>query len=85
MIEAVPDAVGQDFGLMIDANYGFDSIDATRLVQRVEYLNLGWFEEPVPPEDLKGYLAVKALTTIPMDGGEIHSFWLPRSTKIWCH
>ncbi|MFB0993142.1 MAG: mandelate racemase/muconate lactonizing enzyme family protein [Rhodospirillales bacterium] len=70
LIEAVRNAVGHDFGLMLDANHGYDSIDAIRLAQKVEHLNLGWFEEPVPPEDLEGYLAVKASTSIPMAGGE---------------
>ena len=38
--------------------------------KKVEHLNIGWFEEPVPPEDLAGYRAVKAATSIPMAGGE---------------
>ena len=70
LIEAVRNAVGSDFGLMLDANHGYDSIDAIRLAQRVEHLNLIWFEEPVPPENLEGYLAGKASTSIPMAGGE---------------
>ena len=56
--------------LMLDANHGYDSVDAIRLANRVEHLKLDWFEEPVPPEDLDGYLAVKASTSIPMAGGE---------------
>jgi D-galactarolactone cycloisomerase len=30
----------------------------------------GWFEEPVPPEDLGGYREVKAALAIPIAGGE---------------
>lgn len=70
LIEKVRQTIGPDMGLMLDANHGFDSIDAIRLAQAVEHLNIGWFEEPVPPEDLDGYLAVKASTSIPMAGGE---------------
>ncbi len=70
LIEKVRQTIGPDIGLMLDANHGFDSIDAIRLAQAVEHLNIGWFEEPVPPEDLDGYLAVKASTPIPMAGGE---------------
>lgn len=70
LIEAVRQAVGPDFKLMLDANHGFDAIDAIQLAQAVEHLDIGWFEEPVPPEDLEGYLAVKSATSIPMAGGE---------------
>jgi len=70
LIEKVRQTIGPDMGLMLDANHGFDAIDAIRLAQAVEHLNIGWFEEPVPPEDLDGYLAVKASTSIPMAGGE---------------
>jgi D-galactarolactone cycloisomerase len=70
LIEMTRQTIGPDMGLMLDANHGYDSIDAIRLAQKVEHLNIGWFEEPVPPEDLAGYLAVKAATSIPMAGGE---------------
>lgn len=70
LIEKVRQTIGPDMGLMLDANHGYDAVDASRLAQRVEHLNIGWFEEPVPPEDLAGYLAVKASTSIPMAGGE---------------
>ena len=70
LIERVRQTIGPEMGLMLDANHGFDAIDAIRLAQKVEHLDIGWFEEPVPPEDLDGYLAVKASTSIPMAGGE---------------
>lgn len=70
LVEAVREAVGPDIGLMMDANHGYDAIDAIRLAQAVEHLDIIWFEEPVPPEDLDGYLAVKSATSIPMAGGE---------------
>jgi len=70
LIAKVRDTIGPDMGLMLDANHGYDSVDAIRLAQSVEHLNIGWFEEPVPPEDLDGYLAVKSATAIPMAGGE---------------
>ncbi len=36
----------------------------------IEELDIAWFEEPVPPEDLDGYREVKAALTIPVAGGE---------------
>ena len=37
---------------------------------RIEGFDIGWFEEPVPPEDLDGHLAVKAALSIPIATGE---------------
>lgn len=70
LTEKVRETIGPDMGLMVDANHGFDAIDAIRYAQLVEHLEIGWFEEPVAPEDLNGYLSVKAATSIPMAGGE---------------
>jgi len=68
--QAVRKAVGPDIKLMMDANHGYDVIDAIRLGRRVEDLDIRWFEEPVVPEDLAGYREIKAALTIPLAGGE---------------
>ncbi|HOK19867.1 MAG TPA: enolase C-terminal domain-like protein, partial [Thermosynergistes sp.] len=31
---------------------------------------IGWFEEPVPPEDIQGYIEVKDALSVPIAGGE---------------
>jgi D-galactarolactone cycloisomerase len=63
-------AIGPDVRLMIDANHAYDAIAAIRLGRMVEDLDIGWFEEPVPPEDLAGYQAVREALSIPVAGGE---------------
>ncbi len=70
LIEKVRETIGSDMELMLDANHGYDAIDAIRLAQAAEHLDIRWFEEPVSPEDLDGYLAVKSATSIPIAGGE---------------
>lgn len=67
---AVREAIGPDVGLMVDANHAYDSVAAIKLGRLLEPLDIGWFEEPVPPEDLAGYRAVRAALTIPVAGGE---------------
>ena len=67
---AVREAVGSDVALMVDANHGYDAVAAIRLGRMIEALDIGWFEEPVPPEDLAGYRDVKAGISIPIAGGE---------------
>lgn len=70
LIAKVRDVIGPELGLMLDANHGYDAVDAIRLARAAEAFKIGWFEEPVSPEDLDGYLAVKSATSIPMAGGE---------------
>ena len=67
---AVREAIGPDVGLMVDANHAYDAVAAIRLGRMIEPYNIEWFEEPVPPEDVAGYRAVKAALSIPVAGGE---------------
>ena len=67
---AIREAIGPDVGLMIDANHAYDSVAAIRFGRRVEDCDIGWFEEPVPPEDLAGYRAMRSALSIPIAGGE---------------
>jgi D-galactarolactone cycloisomerase len=67
---AVREAIGPEIGLMVDANHAYDAVAAIKLGRLIEPLDIGWFEEPVPPEDLAGHKAVKAALTIPVASGE---------------
>lgn len=70
LIRACRDAVGPKVGLMLDANHGFDVSEAIELGRRVAGCDIGWFEEPVVPEDLAGYVEVRRGQPIPVAGGE---------------
>jgi D-galactarolactone cycloisomerase len=70
LCHAVRRAVGDHLAIMIDANHAYDATGATALGRRIEELNIAWFEEPVPPEDLAGYRQVKSALKIPIAGGE---------------
>lgn len=63
-------AIGGGVGIMVDANHAYDATAAIRLGRAIEDLDIAWFEEPVPPEDLAGYREVKAALKIPIAGGE---------------
>ena len=67
---AVRKAIGPDVTLMVDANHAYDAVAAIRLGRAIEPLDIGWFEEPVPPEDIAGHQAVKAALSIPVASGE---------------
>jgi D-galactarolactone cycloisomerase len=70
LCETVRQAIGPDIRIMVDANHAYDALGAIRLGRLIEPLDIAWFEEPVPPEDLAGYRQVKAAIGIPLAGGE---------------
>src|SRR6516162_8202152 len=70
LTRAVREAIGPKVALMVDANHAYDAVAAIRLGRMIEPYDIGWFEEPVPPEDIAGHLAVKAALAIPIAGGE---------------
>lgn len=76
VIRAVRAAIGPDMRLMIDANHGYTMAEAIRLGQAAAELEIDWFEEPVVPEQLSAYRAVREGQPIPVAGGETwHSRW----------
>jgi D-galactarolactone cycloisomerase len=70
LCRAVRRAVGDGIAIMVDANHAYDAVAAIRVGRAIEELDIAWFEEPVPPEDLEGYRQVKAALPIPIAGGE---------------
>ncbi len=76
VIAAVRAAIGPDARLMIDANHGYDAIEAVALGNRVADLDIDWFEEPVTPELLDAYCEVRAGQPLPVAAGETwHGRW----------
>lgn len=69
-IAAVRKAIGPDVSLMVDANHCFMVPDAIRLGRRLEELDIAWFEEPISPEDIDGYVEVTRALDIAVAGGE---------------
>lgn len=71
-VRLLRDAIGQDIGLMADANQTYDAAGAVRMGRLLSELDLLWFEEPVNAQDLAGYARVKAaLPHLPLAGGEV--------------
>lgn len=76
VIAAVRQAIGPDMGLMIDANHGYDAIEAVAVGRKAADYDIAWFEEPVAPEQLDAYRAVRAGQPIPLAAGETwHGRW----------
>ena len=69
-LSAVRDAVGDGFEIMVDANQAFTVAEARRRAHGYRDLALGWFEEPLPAEDLAGHVELAAAATMPIAVGE---------------
>jgi D-galactarolactone cycloisomerase len=70
LIQAVRETVGPKIAVMLDANHGFDVVEAIALGNRVARLDITWFEEPVVPEELSCYAEVRRGQPIAVAGGE---------------
>lgn len=69
-VAAVRRAIGDGVQLMVDANHAYDTSTAIALGRAVQPYSITWFEEPVVPEDVDGYRAVRRALDIPIAGGE---------------
>lgn len=62
--------IGPDCRLMFDAFMKWDVPTALRAAQAMQSAKLDWFEEPIPPDDWKGYARLSRECPIPVAGGE---------------
>lgn len=69
-IAAVKAAVGSDVQLMVDANHCYNVPTAIALGRELEKMGIYWFEEPISPEDIEGYVEVSKALDIAIAGGE---------------
>jgi L-alanine-DL-glutamate epimerase-like enolase superfamily enzyme len=69
-LSAVRAAVGPSTHLMVDANQSMTVAEAKRRARLFEPLDLFWFEEPLPAEDISGHVQLAASTSLPIAVGE---------------
>jgi L-alanine-DL-glutamate epimerase-like enolase superfamily enzyme len=69
-LSAVREALGETFEIMTDANQAFHVDEAVRRARHFEPLDIAWFEEPLPADDLAGHERLQASTSIPVAVGE---------------
>lgn len=70
VMQAIRNAVGEDVTLMIDSNHAYGVAEAIELGLALEDYNLRWIEEPVIPENIKGYTQIRNKLHTPIAGGE---------------
>lgn len=69
-LRAVREAVGAGFDIMVDANQCFTLSEAIRRARQFEALDLAWFEEPLPAEQISAHARLLASTSVPIAVGE---------------
>ena len=67
---AVRDAVGPAWDIMTDANQGFALPEAIRRARHLEALDIAWFEEPMPADDVGAHRELARHTSVPIAVGE---------------
>jgi L-rhamnonate dehydratase len=75
LVRTIREVVGDEVDIMADAYMGWNLDYARRMLPLLEPFNLRWLEEPVIPDDIRGYAALRSAGRVPIAGGE-HEFTL---------
>ena len=76
LVRTARETVGPEIELLVDAGgseeywpHGFKwALNTAKML--AEY-DIGWFEEPLPPDDLEGYIRLREAAPLPIAGGEV--------------
>ena len=69
-LSAVREAVGDDFHIMVDANQSFSLAEAIRRADMLADLEIHWFEEPMPADDVGAHAELSRVSRVPIAVGE---------------
>jgi len=69
-VASMREALGMDFGLMLECHTRYDTESAIQIAKAVERYRPMWLEEPVPSDNVEAMLQVRNATRIPIAAGE---------------
>jgi len=69
-VRSLRKALGEEVKLMVDVNCGYDRSTALKVGRELQEQQVYWFEEPLPPEDLEGYVMLRQALDLPIAAGE---------------
>ncbi|HEX2035523.1 MAG TPA: mandelate racemase/muconate lactonizing enzyme family protein [Chloroflexota bacterium] len=76
IVAAIRDSVGPGVEILIDAHGRWDVPTAVRLANRLAPYRIGWFEEPVPPENSDALRQFRERAGVPVCVGErLYTRW----------
>lgn len=65
-VDAVREAVGPDFGILVDAGGCYDFHTALKVAEELQRRRVFWFEAPLPIDDFAGYIELSQRVPIPI-------------------
>jgi galactonate dehydratase len=76
IVAQIREAIGDSVEIFIDAHGRFDIPTAVRLANRLAPYRIGWFEEPVPPENWDALRQFRDRSDVPVCVGErLYTRW----------
>ncbi len=70
VLKALRKRFGDDIGLCVDANSSFETTAAVRFATKAEEYDLLFFEEPVSPDNLRGYRRIRQASPMALAAGQ---------------
>ncbi|MGN6696839.1 MAG: enolase C-terminal domain-like protein [Thermomicrobiales bacterium] len=70
LVRTVREAVGPTTEIMLDCWMGWDVTYATRMLERIAEYQPRWLEEPVPPDRIGDFAALRRASRVPIATGE---------------
>jgi len=70
LVRTVREAVGPNVEIMVDCWMGWDATYAIRLLERIAEFQPRWLEEPVPPDRIGDFAAIRRASRVPLATGE---------------
>lgn len=70
VVKEIRNAVGYGITLRVDANTAYNPTSAIRVGRMLEKYEIAWLEEPIKPDNLRGYKALAAALDIPLCAAE---------------
>lgn len=67
---ALREAVGPSYEIMVDANQSFNLSEAIRRADILHEAGVGWFEEPMPADDIEAHVKLASHSKVPIAVGE---------------
>lgn len=72
-VRTLRSVIGDDVDLMIDIGHTWDAKQAIRMAKAFQEYGVFWIEEPLPPDDLKGYAQLAGAVDLYIAAGEQES------------
>ena len=71
-VAAARRVLGDQIVLMVDANGNYTPDQALQSMNRISSYGIHWYEEPLPPQDYRGYAYLRTRAPMAISAGEAH-------------